>query len=260
MSDALTVGGYEYTFVEMNVLELPPNEELLGPEPDRELLQSIDTIGIIYPLVATLYRKKFHLIDGRRRIKAARELGIETLTCMLFQGVSPVDRAVWSIVLNEKRSINSVTEYLYYKRLMEEDNWEEITKLNGLNKSHFKKVMSLENLKHPEFVEAFQEGTVAESTLFDIAKLGKKRQDYLLEVLNDKGKVAASDVKQAKTARANAVLASKPEMPNMPEAIEIDNRPIFMVLDSIDGLPREYHEALQSKLESGGKLYRLVEV
>lgn len=263
------VGTYKYISTAVQLDELPANEDIIGPEPTREFVQTVAEIGIIYPIVLTRYEGNLYLIDGGRRIKAARLCMHEMINANIFEEVNPTDRAAWALILNEQRSDNPVAEFLYYNKLHEQGNYEEISKGYGMNKAHFEKVMSLNKLVHPqEFIEAYQRGKISESTLFGLAKLGGARQDYLLGVLSSTGKVSASDLTEAKQARQRAVLEASAQRLNMQmpqENTTPEPGPMFLVMDPSDLVTHsvftDFHQAYQAKLENPGfKLYRLVEV
>lgn len=192
---------------------LPDNNKLEGPEPDEELIKSIKEFGIIYPIIIAEKEGGFEVIDGRRRIKAARILEHKTIKTINYSGLSPEEEATWALILNDQRSNNVITEYKYYTQLAGDSNWDELRKEYGFNKNHVQKILSLGKIKELELLtNAYEQGSVAETTLFEIAKLGEERQQYIIDVLDSKGKITLSDVREAKHIRQKEAFASLPEM------------------------------------------------
>jgi ParB-like chromosome segregation protein Spo0J len=192
---------------------LPDNNKLEGPEPDEELIKSIKEFGVIYPIIIAEKEGGFEVIDGRRRIKAARALEHKTIKTINYSGLSPEDEAAWALILNDQRSDNVITEFKYYSKLAESKDWDELRKEYGFNKNHVQKIMSLGKIKELELLtDAYEQGLVAETTLFEIAKLGEERQEYIVDILDNKGKITLSDVREAKQIKQKEAFASLPEL------------------------------------------------
>jgi ParB family chromosome partitioning protein len=190
--------------------KLPPNEELEGPEPNDELVRSIHEFGVIYPVIISRDGDGNEtIIDGRRRIKACRILELDSIKVIYYEGLESNDEATWALILNDQRSDNVITEYKYYSKLSETKDWQQLKREYGFNKNHVQKVLSLGKIIELEtLTNAYEQGLVAESTLFEIAKLGEERQRYVMNVLETKGKVAFSDVKEAKQIKRKEAMAS----------------------------------------------------
>ena len=243
---------------------LPENKLLEGPEPTDELMATIEKYGIIYPVILSKQRKKYHIVDGRRRIKAARKLGWETIQAIVYTNVSVEDKAAWALILNEQRSSNVITEYRYYAELIAEDNWEEVRKQCGLNQQHVQKILSLSNINQlDELIPAYEQGKVAESTLFEIAKLGDERQEYVVGVLEAKGKLSLSDVKEAKKVSKLQAIASMPRFEKM-EQVKVKEENPYAFAVQVNGseavLCLTIEEAYELKDLSDKRIFRLFEV
>ena len=103
----------------------------------EELTNSIRENGIIQPLVVTRTANGFELIAGERRLRAAKEIGLEKVPVVL-KNTTERDRMVMSIIENVQRSdLNCVEEALAYYQLMEEFNLtqEEVAKQVGKERS-----------------------------------------------------------------------------------------------------------------------------
>ena len=248
----------DYTIQDVRLEAL--GSHLEGPEPDREFLKSVQDFGVIYPIVLCQEPDGVTIIDGRRRIKAAIRLGWETIKAITYTGLSPDDTAAWALILNEQRSNNIISECLYYSQLLETKDWDTLREEYGFNKSHVQKILTLGKIERQDiFFKAHEEGNVAETTLFAIAKLGKERQDYLLEVYKNNGKVTMTDVKEAKQLKQAEAIAGMPKLTvDIPErkraweyAVYHGNEGATAILFS------DFKEAYEFKNGCGGTLFKL---
>ena len=102
-----------------------------------ELAESIRENGIIQPLVVTQTAVGFELIAGERRLRAAREIGLEKVPVVL-KHTTERDKMIMSIIENVQRSdLNCIEEALAYYQLMEEFKLtqEEVAKRLGKERS-----------------------------------------------------------------------------------------------------------------------------
>ena len=255
----------------MSLDKLPLNDNIVGPEPEDEFIDTINDFGVIYPIIMTEWDNTLFLIDGGRRIKACRILEkwgtpVGNLSVRIYEDISPFDQATWAVILNSQRSINIIAEYIYLCKLRDTDNWDKFIEATKMNPAHVKKVMSLDNLyKDSPFLEAHQGGKIAEGTLFEIAKLGEPRQKYLETILVEKDKVTARDVKESKQASTEAVLATL-DFENMPEPEQV--YPVYYIVFSptecviTDIIFDDYYSAHEEAVKTNGKskVYQLVEM
>ena len=103
----------------------------------EELGESIRENGIIQPLVVTQGKEGFELIAGERRLRAAREIGLEKVPVIL-KHTTERDKMIMSIIENVQRSdLNCIEEALAYYQLMEEFKLtqEEVAKRLGKERS-----------------------------------------------------------------------------------------------------------------------------
>ena len=103
----------------------------------EELAESIRENGVIQPLVVTQTAQGFELIAGERRLRAAREIGLEKVPVILKHATER-DKMIMSIIENVQRSdLNCIEEALAYYQLMEEFKLtqEEVAKRLGKERS-----------------------------------------------------------------------------------------------------------------------------
>ncbi|MHB8125090.1 MAG: ParB/RepB/Spo0J family partition protein [Desulfitobacteriaceae bacterium] len=85
----------------------------------EELAESLRTHGLLQPILVRLEGKKYSIIAGERRYRAARMAGFEKIAC-LIQECTPQEKAERALVENIQRSdLSPVDEGLAYFRLME---------------------------------------------------------------------------------------------------------------------------------------------
>ena len=251
---------------DIDLSNLPSDEELEGPLPDKEFLDSVNNFGVIYPVILCNTDDEIVVIDGRRRIKAARRLQHETIPAIEYYGLDPTDRSAWAIILNEQRSDNIISEYLYYSQLVKEGDWDEIRKDYGFNKAHVDKVLTLGNIKRLDlFKKAYETGNVSKSTLYSVAKLSEKRQKEAAELLIVNGKLTGKDIKDVKQTQLKEAVSTMPSFDiAVPVGEPLPAGELFAVISGSANMALVFDDALKAIEEKnsmpGSKLYKLVEV
>jgi hypothetical protein len=243
-----------------------------------EYVDSIYEVGIIHPIVLGEYRKKVFVIAGNRRIASfiaayerasadgslAKRCWLDAMPVRIWKGISPEDRATLSLIENEERGDNIILSYITIQQLKEAGKWDEVQEILKLNKGredHFNRLSKI----HPDFLQAFVEGKIAQGNLFSISSISPTRQDILLETLSANGKIVAPDIKAAKSAQVTAAvrrMAPLPEMPETPESLpKVETYFIVLRPEIIqDSLYTNITEALAESRASGDKVFRLIPV
>lgn len=271
---------YQYEEIQRSLDSLPADAYIHGV-PDKEFVNSILAVGVIYPIIMTVYQGQEYLIDGGRRIKGSRmakQIGLDKeqdvshldpITVKMFQEVSPHDRDAWSLILNWQRSDNPINAWKRIHSLQHEGNWKAIQKEIDANPAYVKRIMTLDKLADPMlWVGAFESGKVSETTLFGIAKLPVERQKYIEDVLAAKKKVSAKDLNASRTVAATqAMSAIAFNMPVVGQAGQLPtngSRQFFVVVRDDDlshsDIITDFHQAIQIRNEMGGNLYKLIKV
>lgn len=95
---------------QLSLAELPG--DLPGPEPDRELIESIKRLGLLQPIVVAVGATSgaFKVVDGRRRVKAARQAGLTEIPARVYGRDSLLLTSVMTLVANQQRRPNAVAE------------------------------------------------------------------------------------------------------------------------------------------------------
>ena len=268
-------GNYEFYYQPFHVIDNLPLD--LGVSEDRELTFQITADGFVAAdIILCEWEGELYIRDGKRRTLTARSLlagGNEDfafLSGKVFLNVHPHDQAAWSIILNEHRSDNPLDYYLMYRELEEAKKWDEVAVQYRLNAQRVKSVIGLNNLRHEEFIVACQNGGITFNNLKDISKLPEARQDLLLEVLKEKQKITVSDIKTARRATQEEVLASSPsfEIPDLEKLAQAEPIEEFFCQANLStdpywvGLITTDWDLVQQKVNDDEELktYRFVEV
>ncbi len=91
------------------------------PEALEELKDSISQHGVIQPITVRKTFNGFELISGERRLRASKELGIETIPAYIRDGVTNKDMLEIALIENLQRDdLNPIEIALGVKRLIEE--------------------------------------------------------------------------------------------------------------------------------------------
>ena len=205
-------------------------EDQPGPEPTFELIASVMKFGVVLPIVVIeRLPGKFEVVDGRRRIKAARKLEMKDIPARVYQDDGLLFAGeVLAISLNRLRSRNPAAEYEAIKRLIEEGaSLDEIRKATGLPRATIWKRMQLEDL-NKKLLDGLVEGKIATSVAEEAAKLPKPAQKRLAKKFEKDEKVTMRDVKGEKSARAMDEMEQIPadvfKVPDVPWQKQVADR------------------------------------
>lgn len=183
------------------VADLP--DGLPGPKPTKEFLDSIEQFGIVLPIVVIDHGKKIQVVDGRRRLAAARLLEIKKIPARVYEddGLLSAD-AVLSISLNRLRSSNPVAELEAIEALIKAGaGMREIRAATGLPQPTIGKRLKLQKL-NKRLRSGLSEGQIAVTVADAAAKLPVQEQVNLARIFRKEGKLTAKDVREEKSARA----------------------------------------------------------
>ncbi|MCW9707334.1 ParB/RepB/Spo0J family partition protein [Fodinibius salsisoli] len=146
------------------VLEVPVDNIRPNPHQPRkefeeerlkELSHSIEEHGLIQPItVRYIGEKRFELISGERRLRAAKIAGIEKLPAYIRE-VNDEDIISYALIENiQREDLNPMEVALGYQRLIEEADYTqaEVAERVGKNRSTVTNMLRLLNL--PPFIQA----------------------------------------------------------------------------------------------------------
>ncbi len=198
-------------------------------EVPKNFLESVKEYGILEPpLVSPTGDGKYKVIAGRRRLNAARILGLDRVRCIVKEDG---DNAVLTLIENFHRADNPALEAELIARLIEERNLKktEVAKLLNVSNSHITKRLRLLNLI-PEIFEKLKKFEINITVARELAKLPPEDQR---EYFNDpESKWTIEDVekfvRQKKIEKSTKVALEQVSIPDLPTEIEI---PVEKVLN-----------------------------
>ncbi len=193
----------------MSEIKSIPVSELIIPPGTKVragLLKSVKMRGVLTPIIVspassggyTPELRGYIVRDGRRRVKAAIEDGLETVPAVVLEDGGPEI----TILTHATRSENPVAELDAIQALQRSGMSEkEIASAGFAPVSRIRRLAKL-NLLVPELAEKVDAGEIAVNLAFEIANLPPQVQRGLL----DEEKITAETVRQAKYARRQAVI------------------------------------------------------
>lgn len=195
---------------------LPPDEELVGPPPDRSLVESIKHLGLLEPVLLTGSSKPddrahsgLRVLDGRRRVKAARRAGLREIPCLVVETAGLVGSTV-AVAKHATRRDNLAAELAAVESMAATGRSEqEIAAATGLGPERVRQRLRLRGL-HPDLRAALASGTLSAHAATEAVRLPGSAQEDLADRLRERGKLTARDLADARRARAAVGAASLP--------------------------------------------------
>lgn len=171
-------------------LEIPLSEigesygrlRLIQPQADARMVDSLRQFGQVFPVVVT---ERYELIDGFKRVRALRRLGVERVKAKVFKLGVPALKAVL-IDLNWSRgSISDLEEGLVVQSLCREDGLSqvEVAILLGRHKSWVCRRLSLVERLGEEALEHIRLGLLPPSIGRELARLPRGNQPAALRTI-----------------------------------------------------------------------------
>ena len=224
------------------------HEEVQTSNPD--LRASVTRLGILQPLLVRHEGDGYHLIDGRRRLDAARRGSLPTIpVAIVIAGDIIADTMTLSA--NAIRRVNIIAETEAIQRLVGHGATEkEIFYATRMSIPTIRKRIGLLQLA-PPLMAAFREGKMAPTVAEAAAKLAPIEQASLAMTMATNGKLTATDVREIRSVRQQQAAALLPDslftMDEQPEE-ERAGEPVEAILAAelqsiIDRLPP--HAAVQ---------------
>ncbi len=198
-------------------------------EVPKNFLESVEKYGILEPpLVSPTGDGKYKVIAGRRRLNAARILGLDRVRCIVKEDG---DNAILILIENFHRADNPALEAELIARLIEERNLKksEVARLLNVSNSHITKRLRLLNLI-PEIFEKLKKFEINITVARELAKLSPDDQKEYFQ--NPESKWTIEDVekfvRQKKIEKSTKVALEQVSIPDLPTEIEI---PVEKVLN-----------------------------
>lgn len=205
------------TVLEVDLDQLPPNEEIIGPDPDRALIESIWTLGQLEPLIVSPTVDGYAVHSGRRRVKALRaclerageDAGLRarfgTARAIQLDNAEEVDGYL-DLAANQRRpnpvsdlaAIEAVLLRLYGDATdATDDQLKAVAKATGMRLATVRKRYALLGLPTDLRRELYL-GKLTVSVAEALARLGPEAQTLATATYWDKGKLTAADLQDAR--------------------------------------------------------------
>ena len=192
----------------VDIDDIKPNSmqprQNFAPEAIDELAASIETYGVIQPVILSKAEVGYELVAGERRWRAARKAGLKTIPSIVRQ-VTGEENALFAIIENVQREdLNTVEEATAYRKIINKYGMtqETLSKVVGKSRPHISNTLRTLQMP-PEILEFLRTGLL---TLGHANALGavkdKKQQVRLAEKIvkagssvRDAEKMAAAQAK-----------------------------------------------------------------
>ncbi len=201
-----------------------------GMQVRAKLLKSIREKGVLTPILvqrnggnedmSDVSAVGYKILDGRRRVAAAVQAGLEEIPAILLEEGGPEV----TLLAHATRSENPVAELEAIRELQRRGLSEkEIARAGFSSVARIRRVAKLNRLV-PELAEKVETGEIAPGVAFQIASLPQEEQQQLLaeDEARTRSHVTAKTVRQAKYARRQAAVPALPELVEQAKPVSIE--------------------------------------
>lgn len=245
--------------------DLPSNDQLESEDPIPELVNAIESVGLLQPIVVGERDDAYHVHGGRRRIKAMRilankwrkqmesEEGVEepwnpfaTISAYVVDDLHYEAHDVLTILLNSTARPNPLAELRAIETLFKKGYpMSQISKDTSLGESTIKKRLKLSRLE-PELREAMELGKMSVSTAEKAARLPDTARDNLCTLLAEKKRITGQDVDdqrrvQVDSASSSSSLDIMDDMPGIDDIGFNDSESVKYLQERIEVLENQDH-------------------
>ena len=154
----------------------PDQPRVFGRENVNDLMESMDRLGLIEPVVLRKEKSGFVIVAGERRCRAAIQLGWKHITAVVTEA-SPDLCYEMALAENEKRkSLNpwEVGKAIQFLRKERKKTAEEVGKILGYSERYVKQLSSIARLDQRSVFEMIKSGT--EPSVKNLEALLKKKE------------------------------------------------------------------------------------
>lgn len=228
--------------------------DLPGPRPGREFRRAVSRYGVVVPVVLeedpngqiTHRNATFALLDGNRRVMAAREAGFETIPARVF-GQTTIGSHL-TLALNGLRTSNPVTEYEAIRELVASGHSEsDITRLTGFPASRLRARMQLARLL-PALFDALTRQAITQGIAEGAARLPVALQSELVATLEATGKLTEKDIRAVRQVSCDGAVAELPiDVFEPPQAVPA--APMTSAVEPAAGCSADWRDDVRGLLE-----------
>lgn len=176
----------------------------------KDPVESIDNFGLLVPIIVRRSSSgEMEIVDGRRRLKAVKKLGITEVPVRIIEEEDLHHPEAVTIQANTARKANPVSEYLAIKALVDRGFEEkEIARKLGVKAAVVTQRLTLANLNEDLF-GLMESGHIAVGVGEAAAKLPAALQDQLVQRFQDAGdRLTLKDIQEVRRAQTQTATAS----------------------------------------------------
>lgn len=183
---------------------------VVGKEPSPELVRSVKLVGLIQPPIVVKRGDGYEIVDGRRRIAAARMAGLVDIPIRIVSADALGATDALTLTANATRAENPASELAAIEKLVALGfDIKEIAKTTGMKSATIQKRLRLRSLT-PRLRSAFDSGAIPVGVAEEAAKLPDVAQARLVVRLDDGERLTHDVIREEKSARAQAAAAALP--------------------------------------------------
>lgn len=226
-------------FVYVSLSELP--QTLLSSNPDKAFIRSVEKFGILQPVGLIESDQGYQVAFGRRRIQAARKLGLISIPAQVYPALwTPGE--ILTLVENQQRKDNLVALLEAIESLRLQATPEEICGAVGISKAELYKAIRLIDGLIPELRLALTEGRMSSSCACQAIKLTQKQQQTLAQL----SVIRAKDVDQLLKVNTSNRVSDLPEtlFEDVPQACW-RTKALQLIEQLLTTVPHEYHAQIE---------------
>ena len=233
-SEVLTAPENVVLFIDID--DIKPNSmqprQFFDPETIEELAASIETYGVIQPVILHKAANGYELVAGERRWRAARKAGLKKIPA-LVRDVTEEENALFAIIENMQREdLNTIEEATAYQAIIRKYGMtqEGLAKAVGKSRPHIANTLRTLGMQE-EIVESLRQGllTLGHANALGAVKDSKKQ-------LQLARKIKKSGLSVRETERLAAVSEKKPARQNIKNTRSDEIRNVEQELTSATGV------------------------
>jgi ParB family chromosome partitioning protein len=186
--------------IDIKISQIDPNREQPRKNFDeariKELSESILENGVVQPIIVTKIGKRYKIIAGERRFRAARLAGLSTIPAIIREELDDKKILEFALVENiQRQDLNAIEEALAFKSLTDEYNMTQdmVAKKVGRSRPVIANMLRLLTLDE-RVQNMIIEGRISETLARAIITIENKDTQYQLALEIEKKGLNARDI------------------------------------------------------------------
>lgn len=180
------------SIIELELDNISPNPDqprLHFEESEIEhLAESIDSVGLIQPIIVRKVKNEYYIVAGERRYRAVKSLGKDKIRAIVIKADEEQNLTMALIENVQRQNLDPIEEAKAYKLLINRFKLKQAEVARNVGKERATIANSLRLLNLPESIQsAVSEGTISQGHAKILCSLkGNEQSHYFAEVI-DKG-------------------------------------------------------------------------